>query len=110
MVRGWVEEKLASRGTKICWDPHAQGFLSLETGMGEWREGGGCGGLCPIRKRRTAGSTPGLGKPEALLGPSSSTETARGQGSCLRGLGPDLAGYSHFVVPSPCTGASRGFP
>lgn len=42
-----------------------------------------------------------------LPGPPSSTETARGWGSCLRGLGPDPAGYGHLAVSSPCTGASR---
>lgn len=43
-----------------------------------------------------------------LPGPPSSTETARGWGSCLRGCDP--AGCGHLPIPNPCTSASRGFP
>lgn len=59
MAGGWVKERLATRGEKICWDPHTQGFLSLETAMGERRQGEEYGGLCPIQKWCTPTGTPG---------------------------------------------------
>lgn len=73
-VRGWVEEKLASRGTKICWDPRVQGVFSLETGMGQWREGRRMRGAVPHWEGVHSWEHIWPGGPEAHLHPPSSTE------------------------------------